>query len=250
MDIRQSEGDSELHLIIHDTDVPMARLLKIQETFLVFLHELGKSMADTSRDPVEWIVRRTEHGSLDLALDTQAISDKTPAELLPAIKHAAALGLRVLDGGATRPEFYTDRVLEAARDFAALADEDVPIRVGDAAGALPVTPALRLHIEQLLTAPITVTGTVEGRLESVTVHDKRAFNIFDPLTHERIQCHFGNRIKVAEIAQAIERRVLVTGKIRYRESGEIASVVADELSVVPLDKDLPSADEVRGIMAD
>ena len=42
----------------------------------------------------------------------------------------------------------------------------------------------------------------------------------------------------------------MTGKIRYRESGEIASVVADELSVVPLDKDLPTADEVRGIMAD
>jgi hypothetical protein len=227
----------------------MARLLKIQETFMAFLHELGKSMADTTRDPVEWIVRGTTHGSLDLALDTEALSDRTPVDLPPAIKRAAALGLRVLHGGAERPEFYTDRVLEAARDFASLADDDVPIRVGDAAGAITITPVMKLHIEQLLVAPIIVTGTVEGKLESVTVHDKRVFNIFDPLTRQRIECHFAHRIKVEEIARAIERRVSVTGEIHYRESGEIARVKAEQLSVTPLDADLPTADDVRGILS-
>jgi hypothetical protein len=249
VEIKRSEDDSEIHLIIADTNVPMARLLKIQETFMTFLHELGKSMADTTRDPVEWIVRRTEHGSLDFALDTEAMSERTPVDLPPAIKRAAALGLRVLQGAADRPEYYTDRVLEAVKDFATLADDDVPFRVGDAAGAIPITPMIRIHVEQILVAPIVVMGTVEGKLESVTVHERRVFNIFDPVTRERIECHFAHRITIEEIARAIERRVLVTGEIRYRDSGEIASVKAEVMTVIPLDKDLPSADDVRGILS-
>jgi|GEM_PF-2319574 hypothetical protein len=249
VEIKHSEEDSELHLIIHSTDVPMARLLKIQETFMAFLHELGKSMADTTRDPVEWVVRSVHASSLDFALDTEALSDRTPPDLPPAIKRAASLGLRVLHSGAERPEFYTDRVLEAACEFASLADEEMPIRVGNAAGALSITPIIKTHIEEILVAPITAIGTVEGKLESVTVHDRRVFNIFDPLTRERIECHFAHRIKVEDIARAIERRVLVTGEIRYRDSGEIASVKAEDLAVIPLDADLPTADDVRGILS-
>jgi hypothetical protein len=249
MEIHRSEDDSELHLVVHDTDVPFARLVKIQEAFLTFVRELAKSMADSPRDPVTWIVRRTDHGSLDFVVDAEPASDRTPPDLPPAIKRAASLGLHVLDGGAERPEHYSDRVLETVREFASLAVEGTPIRVGNAAGAVDITSAIRLHVDQILAAPIVVLGTVEGTLESVTVHDRRVFSIFDPLTRERIECHFAHRIQVEEIARALERRVSVTGEIRYRDSGEIASVRADELTVMPRDRDLPTADDVRGILA-
>ena len=93
-------------------------------------------------------------------------------------------------------------------------------------------------------------GTVEGTLEVFNVHGaRRQFVIYDELTGQRIECHFGHRIALDQITAGAERRVAVTGEIRSRESGEIVSVIATDIEVFPPDDELPNAADVLGILA-
>ena len=96
---------------------------------------------------------------------------------------------------------------------------------------------------------MTDLDAVEGRLESVTVHERRSFSVYDLLTGERTECAFGHRIQLADILGAVERRVRVNGAIRYRETGEIVGMVADSLQVLPGDDALPTAHDVFGILS-
>jgi hypothetical protein len=105
------------------------------------------------------------------------------------------------------------------------------------------------HVDSVLGNIVSAIGSVEGRLEGLNVHgSNRYFNVYDDLTGERVQCQFGHRIDVAKIGGAVERRVSVSGEIRYRETGEIVNVIAHSLDVFPQESDLPSADDVYGII--
>lgn len=104
------------------------------------------------------------------------------------------------------------------------------------------------HVSELLGARYTDYGSIEGRLEGVIVHGDRYFNVYDELTGRRFRCYFGNRISVRRVADALEQRVAAYGMINYRASGEVATVLAEELYVFPSVDLLPNADDVRGIL--
>ena len=126
---------------------------------------------------------------------------------------------------------------------------DSIIRVGEGVATTQMTADLSTHVEVILGNTVTSIGTVEGRLEGVNVHGgSRYFAVYDDLTGERIQCHFGHRISAHDIGLAVEKRVAVQGEIRYRENGEIVSVNALSLSSFPPEHELPTADDVLGIL--
>ena len=139
-----------------------------------------------------------------------------------------------------------------ARDLAALIGDELPrIGVRNGAGQTDITNALATHVDTILNqATLTVIGLVEGRLESLTVHQRRVFSVYDLLTGGRIECSFGHRIPLETILGAMERRVRVHGEIRYRDTGEVIGMVAETLQVLPEDSDLPSAADVYGILGE
>ena len=94
-------------------------------------------------------------------------------------------------------------------------------------------------------------GTVEGHLETLSVDDKRCFNIYDDLTKEKIECLFATSdIETEEIGRAVGRRVSVRGEIIYRKSGERIRVRAEELEVFPREEELSTIGDVLGILAE
>lgn len=230
------------------------QLIKAQNTFLEILREVSRSIAGTSEDPVEWIVKRVSEGSADIALaplPKRTISEPALHEMTSAVP----AGMAALQRGTDRPEHFTERALRLTATLSTVLPANLPPpRTHNGTGEVEITKAASTHAERILAQPyISEIGTIVGTLDYMNVHDpnKRQFVIYDELTGDRIDCFFGHRIASEVIGSAFERRVSVTGEVRSREWGEIVSVIVarDGFEVLPADNDLPTFDDVLGILA-
>lgn len=240
------EATPLLHLEVEYRDVPLAKLLQLQQTFLGLANEVAKEVADRP-NAATWVVRDVKPGSIDFALMPIGAKE-TPRASLRTMVSAIVEGLRAIEQHARRPRYFSDRALEQAKALAQLRGAQLPrIEVRSDTSTASLTPALAANATEVLGRYLTELGRVEGRLEGVTLHQQRVFAIYDPLTDARIECSFGRRIPAEQVGQALEKRVSVYGEIHYRPSGEIISVKAEELFIFPGEGELPSATEVRGI---
>ena len=213
------------------------------------LHGLFRVVQDSvvPSGRIKWVVERISMAS-PLVVASRPVSDdpSVPTPSLRLVSTSISDGLKQLQQEATRPPFFTDDALEKTRDLVAL--------VRKAEGALSVdSVSLDEHVVANVNAMLgsvwSAIGSVEGRLESLNVHGgNRYFNVYDALTGARIKCDFAHRIPADEVGGAAEKRVVVHGEIRYREDGEIASVVARSMEVFPAEGELPGADDVLGIL--
>jgi hypothetical protein len=232
----------------------LGQLSRIEEIVAALIREVGGAVVDGDPDSVRWYVESiTSASPIRFELRPEPATDAVAYSKMPEVVHAVAGGLAQLELHAERPPFFTDRALERAADLVDQLGRGLPaIRVGNATAPVPLTARLKANVTEVLGERRFVEsfGTVEGRLETVSVHDRRYFNVYDELTGERIECHFGGDLTPSDVGRAVGRRVAVTGLIRSRTTGEIVSVQAEDLYVFPDPENLPSADDVLGILAE
>ena len=124
------------------------------------------------------------------------------------------------------------------------------VRVQNGSMGSPMTNKLRRHVDELFVQEMQRDRN--RRRDDRVAHRSPAtslqYNLYGPLTDERIECSFGHRIATEDIGRAVEKRVAVHGVITYR-GGEISRVLAESIEVLP-EEDLPSADDVFGILAE
>ncbi|MBC6403346.1 MAG: hypothetical protein GDA35_06965 [Hyphomonadaceae bacterium] len=102
-------------------------------------------------------------------------------------------------------------------------------------------------VRQDETSPYKDYGTLEGTLR--TISDETGgvkIRIQDPLWKGTIPCHTSDD-QIEKALGAFRRRVEVAGLIHYNELGRPISIRMDNLTVLPEDKELPTAADIRGL---
>jgi len=92
-------------------------------------------------------------------------------------------------------------------------------------------------------------GTIEGRLE--VIQDSAGslkIRVKDFLYPRAINCIVPERM-IDDVLGSFRKRVEIEGRIHYRRDGTPVSIKANVIDVLPEDHNLPSASDVRGIMA-
>lgn len=95
---------------------------------------------------------------------------------------------------------------------------------------------------------LVTIGTMEGELEGSLLHGRKRFLLCDRSTGRRVPCCFGDAVSWEDIKDLFGKRIAVTGEIRSRGSGERVSINVSSVYVFPREEDLPSPDEVRGLL--
>ncbi len=92
-------------------------------------------------------------------------------------------------------------------------------------------------------------GTIEGRLEAIQdASGSLKIRVKDFLYPRAINCIVPERM-IDHVLGSFRKRVEIEGRIHYRRDGTPISIEAQVIDVLPEDSELPTADEVRGIMA-
>jgi hypothetical protein len=235
--------DTKLDLVL-PLNVPFSQVLIAGEHFLrLSQHVTGEVIPGKGGD-VAWVLEDFREGSLALEMQPRPI-DQALLPAMPKLVDVIASGLRIIESEAVRPPYFTDTALFHAKGLAKL--EGVEVKNGKVGARL--TKALREHVDLVFGPEEAEWGTVEGRIESVTIRGQRAFNLYELVTGNKIECSFGHRISTDELGSAMGKRSAVSGVIVYR-GDEVLRVTAEELEIFPSPEELPTADEVFGILAD
>ena len=100
----------------------------------------------------------------------------------------------------------------------------------------------------LINSKSVALGSLEGRIEALTVHGAIEFSVYDSITNRRIRCSCSRETLDAAIKH-FGKRVSVSGAIRFNALGEATSMNVDE--VHPLGTGpLPQAKDILGLFAD
>lgn len=92
-------------------------------------------------------------------------------------------------------------------------------------------------------------GTVEGRLEAIQdASGSLQIRVKDFLYPRAIKCAVPEQL-IDQVLHSFRRRVEIEGTIRYRQDGTPISIDAQLIEILPEDDELPTAADVRGIMA-
>jgi hypothetical protein len=173
---------------------------------------------------VRRIYRRTESGIQHLI--DRDIEDSGLPE--PALKH-----LRTLS-----------EMTEAGPNKAA----PVPMRVWVEKRPISLEPTIASVIREEWRADYNDYGTIEGRLETIQEsYGTLQFWIRDALLRQRVRCYFPEELLPA-VFDTFRKRVEVSGVIHYRKNGTPVSIEVEHILGLPDDSELPTAEDVRGIL--
>lgn len=249
-----SSSGSGLIVEIDASELTLGRFDQLTHDIAALIREVAGELA--GRDAVRWVVEDVRRESpLRFELSAHPTKEEVPKHLVSQVAAAITSGITLIEERPERPAYFTDTALDRAKDLASRVGDDVRAvrfrtRNGDIGEPVTVTKRLVANVDDLIGPRLERFGSVEGRLEGLLAHTRRVFYVWEPLTDRRIECIFGDRIPLDEVLSAFGRRVSVRGLIRTRKTGEKLSIEAREMYVFPPEEELPSVDEIEGILTD
>ena len=230
-------------------EIPVSTFISVAKQLADLLRELEAAL--TSKRSLDWSIESLRMGSAELAVRPKSQSQDA-LDSGDAVITAALEGLAVVEDTARRPPHFTDQVLRQAKSLVNAAKDDangLAIFGGNEAKRRRVAVSKRLvsHVDELIGTASVAFGSLEGRLEAVTIHDSIAFSIYDSITSRRILCSC-NRETLDLAIRHFDKRVSVSGEIKFNNQGDATSITVDE--VRPLGTgSLPQARDIRGLFA-
>jgi hypothetical protein len=223
--------------------VELKQLVAASETFQSLINEVAREHSGSAK-AVKWLVE-VQPGSVRLPLRAEAGTLEAAASAVREIPRSIADGLAILEREPKRPDFFSDKALEEAKKLADLGRDDFGLAVQNGGERIALSQRLSVNVSKLLGSPRTSFGTVEGKLESLSVHGSKEFSVWR-VDGTRVPCHFGRYLSLDEVLPAIGKRVAARGQIKTNaRTGEPQTVEVHELRVIG--ERTVSAAEVRGI---
>jgi hypothetical protein len=122
------------------------------------------------------------------------------------------------------------KTLENAKRLVSVLNDGVSQVTFSAPGIPAISPTQRVaaSIDYLLAPAFEDYGSFEGTLETLSVHGRTRFNIFDPVKGRAIACYFAAD-KLQEAHAAFNHRVMVSGTAKYNRIGHPVSVMVENI---------------------
>ena len=246
-----SQMPDSLTFSLKGDSVGLGDLTEALGDFTAVLGEVERDV--TGRRDIEWKLTALERASATVGVtpvQPQGVLLDQRAEVIRAV----VAGLGTLTERPDRPPHFSDHALVCTRRLAGRRNG----RVSDVVlvGAIESHPALRVsltprlvaHIDELVGVSAYAISALEGRLETITIHDQHGFTIYDRYRTRGTRC-----ICDAETFDAIRSllgtRVLVYGQIGYNKSGEPATIRVERFEALRTRDALPQAEDLRGLYA-
>jgi len=201
------------------------------------------------KKPVRWNVSVGD-GSIVLVSEGKSTTDKE--DYTESVLNAVKIGLNQLEQCADRPRYFTDSALEYVENLANLPEKNnglSGIGIFIDSKRCEITKKAVANIDQILGTKSRAMGSIEGRLLTVSKRSNPRVFVVEFLTNKSVQCNITDYL-IPEALSAFDKRVYVFGMISYTKEGHPKSIKAEELKIFPDQKELPTFDQMCGILKD
>ena len=231
--------------------VSLSMFTSVADSLAKLLGELETSITGTQL--LDWHIEDLRVGSANLAIKPAALEPGN-VELGNTVISSTLNGLALVEDSPKRPLHFSDAALRCAKSLVSATKYDagrLAIFGGNGAAAvqqIAVSMRLAAHVDELIGFSTVAIGSLEGTLETMTIHDSIAFSIYDSITNRRTLCRCSRETLDFAIKHFGER-MSVSGEIKFNVRGEPMSMRVAELR--PLgDGLLPQPEDIRGLFSD
>lgn len=236
---------TDLTLEVGDNVSP-DRFMAAARAFFGYVDEVAKGVAGQDDEGVSWVVHVRE-GSLLIGVAPAPTSAPPPAVIFRTIERGIGrLAEGRIDGtDLSEPALRHLKVLSEFTDGSH--GKPVPINVWVQKRPVAVNPEIAHVIREDQKVAYEAYGTIEGRLRAIQDKGSVTLQIRDDLLGLTLDCYVKEDL-LQEAFASFRKRVEVVGLIHYRRNGLPASIEAERIIQLPEDEELPSAEEVRGLL--
>lgn len=217
--------------------------------FWGMLRDLDSAVTQGQSNAVAWEIEALSKSSP--ALIAFRGRSHTDAENLVRIEQTCMRGLVQLSKGERLPH-YSDSAIRNALRLARLhnlkrRDGLRLIQVFSDTQQIELGPHTVKGIESLTNVTYESIGSVVGNLDSISVHRGNEFRVWEEQEAHAVTCRFPSDL-LEQAKQALGSRVLVYGDVKSNSRGQRMSVMVHGIEPYPRDFDLPSIEQMSGII--
>lgn len=172
----------------------------------------------------------------------------------PAVVRAAYArmdaGVRQLAEGNLEASRLPEAALKHLKTLSELTESrghPIPIRLWVNRRPVAVTTDIGRVIREDWRANYKDFGTVEGRLTAIQEQGTLQLLLKDEWLKQTVRCYVPEE-KLPEAFAAFRKRIEISGIIHYRRNGTPISIEVESIVPLPSDDELPSYEDVRGLL--
>ena len=232
------------------------------ENALVMLQDLESEFV-TAGTNVRWEIAKIKMQSPCTVTFRAVVDAKNGTAISNRMTKAAIHDLRALELNGVMPKHLGESGLQAVKNLVADAKkEDSPLKVGTGKNdQFVLTDKATKKVNDIVEkARLYVdVSTIEGMLDTVSVHGGNSFFVWETLTNYKVECAITNETHFNLWKEYLGKRVALTGRVHYRNHVpkrivvESAIVMKDQSQLPQLDKmepidltgDTPSEEYIR-----
>ena len=237
-----------------DRPVGFRSLLRVFSACERMVSQLDRDLITGKPQPREWLVSGTRIGSFVLELDPPIlIGDEVAAQVDTAT--TLVNGIEYLDREQELPLELREaslRQLQAVAGSLRNGNNEYEIEVTSIATGQTarISHGMAKKINQLLLKERISVGSIEGKLELISVHEgSRKFNVYQDVTGKAVQCDLPRDME-KQVIDALGNRVIVSGTIHRNLEGLPVRVRMEKIRVLRSVEEAPSLDELMGSIPD
>jgi hypothetical protein len=214
--------------------------------FAGLLEELDTATSSTGRRGLDFRVATVSYHS-PLLVEAMAEPREDAPDNGPAVVTLAIRGTQAVQLGAGRPEGFSDEALDHLRRLAGFSNGRAAVEIAAPTLRLvaSVTSALAAQVDRVLSQGEAI-GAIEGHLDTVSVHLRPFFTLYDALTGRGVKCYFADDRR-AEVIASLGKRMLVHGRLR-RDPGGAPREMRDIDNLIELGHPGGSPEGLAGVL--
>jgi len=212
-------GTTPLTLRVDAEEIAPERFITALEDFVGLAYDMERELSPTHERVLKWRLIHLGMGSYEAGIEAEPIEDA--ADIGPNVALAVMTGLPRIEAG-ERPEEFSNDMLERVRRMSSLVGNGTRAIYVDAP-TLPqtytITAATAARIEAVAAQGFTSTGAIEGTLETISLHGRPTFTVYDAITGRAVRCEFQADTMRKRVIAALGYKVIVHGRLRRDAAG-------------------------------
>ncbi|MFN0071892.1 MAG: hypothetical protein ACKVVP_10440 [Chloroflexota bacterium] len=210
--------------------------------------DLDQGISGEHRGSLDWVIRDLEMGSLVVTVEARSrLADRNFG---PEVIRAFVSGMSILERGGSTPPFFSETSMKHAQTLARMVGRNgtAGFQFSDFSTTAEVSAHTAVNIEPLIRVKSWAFGSVEGLIETVSVHRKPRFIVYQDGTRKPVTVRFDTDEWLEKVLEAVKagRRVVVSGMVQYNARGEPLSIDFDSVAPLRPESSLPRAAELTG----
>jgi hypothetical protein len=236
----------------HD-DISLVSLLTTLRDVKGLLSDFDAALSQDPRGNIKWNVEVLQKNSpplLGLSGEVGRSSRaRVPEDFPERVSRTLLNSTAKLSLQSERLDIVSDSAMERYTRLASRSRRIGEIEVSTETQKVPINETTLSHIRTLSGPRSQSTGSVLGRLDTISVHNANEIRVWDENTNRPVRCRYPDALE--ETVKALLReRVLVSGVVSFNEHGRPISVKVSALTPYGRPEELPTIEQMSGLIDD